>query len=65
MMKKKQIEYVGYSLGIGYQQIVSYIGGLFRGPYLQCLLLSKVEELLTELYEGVCGNHIGGCLLAH
>ena len=65
MMKKKRIEYAGYSLGIGYQRIVGYIGGLFRGPYLQCLLLSKVEELLIELYEGVCGNHVEGCLLAH
>lgn len=37
----------------------------FGGPYLQCLHLSKVDELLTELHEGVCGSHVGGCLLAH
>ena len=32
----------------------------FGGPYLQCLHPSKVEELLTELHEGVCGSHVGG-----
>ena len=37
----------------------------FDGPYLQCLHPSKVEELLVELHEGVCGSHVGGGLLAH
>ncbi|XP_075636771.1 uncharacterized protein LOC142609009 [Castanea sativa] len=37
----------------------------FKGPYLQCLHPSKIEELLTELHEGVCGSHVGGRLLAH
>ena len=37
----------------------------FEGPYLQCLHPSKIEELLTELHEGVCGSHVGGHSLAH
>ena len=37
----------------------------FEGPYLQWLHPNKIEELLTELHEGVYGNHEGGCLLAH
>ena len=37
----------------------------FGGPYLQCLHPSKVEEILTELYEGVCDSHVRGHSLAH
>ena len=37
----------------------------FGGLYLLCLHLSKVEELLIELYEGVCGSHVEGRSLAH
>lgn len=37
----------------------------FGGLYLQCLHPSKVNELLTELLEGVCGSHIRGRSLAH
>ena len=37
----------------------------FGGLYLQCLHPSKVDAFLTELYEGVCDSHIGGCSLAH
>jgi len=37
----------------------------FRGSYLQFLHPSKVNELLTELHEGICGSHVGGCSLAH
>ena len=37
----------------------------FKGPYLLCLRLEKVNELLAELHEGVCSSHVGGCLLAH
>ena len=37
----------------------------FGGPYLQCLPSSKNDELLTELYEGVCGSHVMGHSLAH
>jgi len=32
----------------------------FGGPYLLCLHPEKVNELLSELHEGVCGSHIGG-----
>ena len=37
----------------------------FGVPYLLCLHPGKVNEVLTELHEGVCGNHVGGCSLAH
>ena len=37
----------------------------FGGPYLLCLHLEKVNEVLTELHEGVCDSHVGGCSLAH
>ena len=37
----------------------------FAGPYLLCLHLEKVNELLTELHDGVCGSHVGGQSLAH
>ena len=32
----------------------------FGRPYLLCLHPGKVNELLAELHEGVCGSHIGG-----
>ena len=37
----------------------------FGGPYLLCLHPEKVGQLLAELYEGVCGSHVGGQSLAH
>ena len=37
----------------------------FGGPYLLCLHPRKVNEVLTELHEGVCGSHVGGHSLAH
>ena len=37
----------------------------FGGPYLLCLHLGKVNEVLTELHEGVCGSHVRGHSLAH
>ena len=37
----------------------------FAGPYLLCLHPEKVNELLTELHDRVCGGHIGGRSLAH
>ena len=37
----------------------------FGGPYLLCLHPGKVNEVLTELHEGVCGSHVGGRSLAH
>ena len=37
----------------------------FGGPYLLCLHLGKLDELLAELHKGVCGSHAGGRSLAH
>ena len=37
----------------------------FAGPYLLCLHPEKVNELLTELHDGMCGGHVGGRSLAH
>ena len=37
----------------------------FGGPYLLCLHPGKVNQLLAELHEGVCGGHVGGRSLAH
>ena len=37
----------------------------FGGPYLLCLHPGKINELLAELHNGVCGSHMGGCSLAH
>ena len=37
----------------------------FGGPYLLCLHPEKVGQLLAELYEGVCSNHVGGRSLVH
>ena len=32
----------------------------FGGPYLLCLHLGKIDELLTKLHEGMCGGHAEG-----
>ena len=37
----------------------------FEGPYLLCLHPGKVNEVLTELHEGVYGSHVGVHSLAH
>ena len=37
----------------------------FEGPYLLCLHPGKVNELLAELHEEVCGGHVRGRSLAH
>ena len=37
----------------------------FDRPYLQCLHPNKIEELLAELHDGVCGSQVGGRSLAH
>ena len=37
----------------------------FGGPYLLCLHPKKVNELLAELHDGVCGSHVGGRSLAY
>ena len=37
----------------------------FSGPYLLCIHPEVSELLLKELYEGICGSHIGGKSLSH
>ena len=37
----------------------------FGGPYLLCLHPEKVDELLANLHDGVCGSYMGGRSLAH
>ncbi|XP_050258908.1 uncharacterized protein LOC126703891 [Quercus robur] len=37
----------------------------FFGPYLLCVHPKVTELLLEELYEGICGSHIGGRSLSH
>ena len=37
----------------------------FGRPYLLCLHPRRVDEVLIELHEGVCGSHMGGRSLAH
>ncbi|KAL6348698.1 hypothetical protein AAG906_019432 [Vitis piasezkii] len=37
----------------------------FEGPYLKCLSELEVKYVITELHEGVCGNHPSGQTLAH
>ena len=36
----------------------------FGGPYLLCLHPEKVNELLAELHDGVCGSHVGGTFIS-
>ena len=35
------------------------------GPYLKCFTTQQGQYLLGKLYEGICGNHLGGINLAH
>ena len=37
----------------------------FSRPYLLCVHPEATELLLEELYEGICGSHIGGRYLSH
>ena len=37
----------------------------FGGPYLLCLHPEKVNELLVELHDGMCGSHVKGRSLVH
>ena len=37
----------------------------FGEPYLLCLHLGRVDEVLTKLHEGVCGSHVEGRSLPH
>ena len=44
-------------------------GQLFKrsldGLYLKCLTTEQGQYVLTELHEGICGNHLGSKTLAH
>ena len=37
----------------------------FFGPYLLCIHPEASELLLKELYEGICGSHMGGRSLSY
>ncbi|XP_034684129.1 uncharacterized protein LOC117913290 [Vitis riparia] len=37
----------------------------FGGPYLKCLIQPDIQYVLSELHEGICGNHSRGRTLAH
>ena len=37
----------------------------YSGPYLLCIHPEASELLLEDLYEGVCGSHIGERSLSH
>ena len=37
----------------------------YTGPYLLCVHLDLVQNLMYEIHKGVCGSHTEGCLLAH
>lgn len=37
----------------------------FGSSYLRCLTQLKIQYMLSELHEGICGNHSGGRTLAH
>lgn len=34
-------------------------------PYLRCLDLEEAKYVISELHEGVCGNHLDGQSLSH
>ena len=37
----------------------------FLTPLLRCLGAEEAERVLSEVHDGVCGNHAGGQSLAH
>ena len=37
----------------------------FTLPLLKCLLSFEVDYTLREVYEGICGNHLGGQALTY
>ena len=37
----------------------------FGGSYLRCLIQPEIQYVLSELHEGVCGNHSGCRTLVH
>ncbi|XP_028107977.1 uncharacterized protein LOC114306839 [Camellia sinensis] len=48
---------------------VSPSGKLYRssylGPYLLCVHLNLIENVLYKIHDGICGCHVGGRSLAH
>ena len=37
----------------------------FSGSYLKCITPIEASHVLSELYQGECGNHSGGCNLVN
>ncbi|KAL5547324.1 hypothetical protein UlMin_007011 [Ulmus minor] len=37
----------------------------FSGPYLRCVTPVEASHILSELHDGECGNHSGGCSLTN
>lgn len=37
----------------------------FTGHYLHCVLPDKVQGILFEIHEGICGSHVGERSLTH
>ena len=37
----------------------------FSHPYLRCLVPDNAEYIMKEVYEGICGNHLGARSLVH
>ena len=37
----------------------------FSHPYLKCLGNEKVDYVMREVHEGICGNHLGSRSLVH
>ena len=58
MIKRKAPRYWVSKEGLLYRRS-------FTGPYLLCVHPEKVEDLLFEIHEGICGSHTGGRFLAH
>lgn len=34
-------------------------------PFLKCISKAEVNYVLREIYEGICGSHVGSRMLAH
>ena len=37
----------------------------FSRPYLRCLGTEEADYVMKEVYEGICGNHLGSRSLVH
>ena len=70
LMEGKVLEDKSEARRIKYQanRYIIMNGKLYRRgyamPYLRCLRLNKVEYVIREIHEGVCGNHSGKRSLA-